>query len=203
MVTQYAEVHGATLINFPYSAVLMSAQNNNTNYGSNPDFVSIYPTTDWAKATGNTLAPVTIAAQPAYNPVTQVCAPNDAPTLISGVWTLGWTVRAASQEQQAAAVLAAMPLTVQINSTSTPSVNGAYTTNPAQIEMFAAQEISILATGNFTNGQTTLLWLDNGVVFPNTAIFVAVAKAYAVYVTECELAIAAGAALPAPTVTIA
>jgi len=112
--------------------------------------------------------------------------------------------RAATDAEVAAwqAARRAMPASVQIVSAGTPAVSGFYTSSPPQIDLFMAQETSILATGKFTNGQTTLLWLDNGVTFPDTASFVEVAKAYAAYVTAATLALAAGEALPAQPVNI-
>lgn len=91
-MTLYAEVNGSTLIAYPYTLALMSSENNNTAYPTNTDFVTLFPSTDHAKSTGNTLVAVVQAAQPTYDPTTQSCTLNASPTQIAGVWTLGWTV---------------------------------------------------------------------------------------------------------------
>ena len=98
-MTIYAEVKGSTLVQYPYGFAQLQAENTETNYGSNIDFVSIFPLTQTAIANGYTLAPVTILPQPTYNPLSQICAQNAAPTLVNGVWTLGWTVTNLSADQ--------------------------------------------------------------------------------------------------------
>jgi hypothetical protein len=105
-MTSYAEVQGTTMIVYPYTFASLQAENIYTNYGSNTDFVSIFPGTDTAIKNGYTLAPVTILAQPAYNPLTQSIAQDAAPTLVDGVWTLGWTVTNLSADQVKANVTA-------------------------------------------------------------------------------------------------
>jgi len=97
----YAEINGTTLILYPYGFAQLQAQNPYTNYGTNQDVAYWYPLTDTAITTGNTLAPVIDATQPTYDPATQLCTQNDNPTLIDGVWTLGWTITEMTPEQQA------------------------------------------------------------------------------------------------------
>lgn len=100
-MTTYAEIYGSTLIQYPYNFASLSAENPFTNYDGNVDFVDIFPNTNTAVQKGYTLAPVTILAQPAFNPLTQSCTQNAAPTLVGEVWTLGWTVAALSSAQLA------------------------------------------------------------------------------------------------------
>ena len=95
-----------------------------------------------------------------------------------------------------------LPASVHIVSSGTPAISGYYSTDPSQVALFVAQEASILGTGKFTNGETTLLWLDNGVTFPDTASFVAIATAYAAWVTSATLSLASGADFPAQPVNI-
>ena len=98
----YAEINGTTLILYPYGFAQLQADNPYTNYGGNQDVAYWFPLTDTAITTGNTLAPVIDATQPTYDPATQLCTQNDNPTLIDGVWTLGWTITEMTPEQQAA-----------------------------------------------------------------------------------------------------
>lgn len=97
----YAEVQGTTLILYPYLFSTLQAQNPYTNYGDNYDVTYWFPMTQTAIDNGYTLEPVTILPQPAYDPNTQVCNQNANPTLIDGVWTLGWTVATMTPEQKA------------------------------------------------------------------------------------------------------
>ena len=101
-MTTYAEVHGATLIQYPYGFAQLQAENEFTNYGGNSDFVLIFPKTDTAVKNGYTLEPVTVLAQPTFDPATQVCTQNVLPTLVGGIWALGWTVAPMPADQLAA-----------------------------------------------------------------------------------------------------
>lgn len=90
----YAKVNNTTLIKFPYRFGDLQSENPSTNYGDNFDVSYWYPMTRDAIQNGYTLAPVTIAAEPTYDPVTETLVQNATPTRINGTWTLGWTVTA-------------------------------------------------------------------------------------------------------------
>jgi len=96
---------------------------------------------------------------------------------------------------------------VTIISTSTSAINGTWSVNDARILRVGLQVASIGATGKFTNGLTTIEWLDPesgaDVVFPSTALFIAWAIAFAQFATATELASYHRAALPSSTITIA
>lgn len=101
-MTMYAEVQGKTLILYPYLFSTLQAQNPYTNYGDNYDVTYWFPMTQTAIDNGYTLAPVTILPQPSYDANNQMCTQNANPTLVDGVWTLGWTVSTMTPEQKAA-----------------------------------------------------------------------------------------------------
>jgi len=98
----YAEVQGTTLILYPYLFSTLQEQNPYTNYGDNYDVTYWFPQTQTAIENGYTLEPVTILPEPTYDPSTQIATQNANPTLIDGVWTLGWTVATMTPEQKAA-----------------------------------------------------------------------------------------------------
>lgn len=90
----YAKVQGSTLIQFPYTVGSLHADNPYTNFGQDPDLEAIFPETESAIANGYSLVPVTYAPEPSFDPSTQNCVQNAAPTLGNGVWTLDWTISA-------------------------------------------------------------------------------------------------------------
>jgi hypothetical protein len=98
----YAEVQNTQLIIYPYGFVQLQADNPYTNYGENTDVAYWFPQTTTAIDNGYTLQPVTIATKPTYDAAHQSCTQNQNPTLVDGVWVLGWTVTDFTPEQQAA-----------------------------------------------------------------------------------------------------
>jgi hypothetical protein len=101
-MSTYAEVQGTTLITYPYTFANLQAENPNTNFGNNWDVTYWFPTTTTAINNGYTLQAVTIDDEPFYDKTTQICTQNSTPTLINGVWVLGWTVTDMTTEQQSA-----------------------------------------------------------------------------------------------------
>ena len=153
----YAEINGTTLILYPYGFAQLQADNPYTNYGGNQDVAYWFPMTDTAITTGNTLASVIDATQPTYDPATQICTQNDNPTLIDGVWTLGWTITEMTPEQQAAYIAnlqAQTSATAQqllsatdwtaIASVADPAVSTPHLTNQAE---FLAYRSAVRAIG--------------------------------------------------------
>jgi hypothetical protein len=98
----YAEINNTTLIQYPYGFAQLQADNPYTNYGGNNDVAYWFPQTNAAIVDGYTLAEVIIAPQPPYDVAHQNCTQNANPTLINGIWTLGWTVTNFTPEEQAA-----------------------------------------------------------------------------------------------------
>jgi hypothetical protein len=96
----YAEVQGTTLILYPYLFSTLQEQNPYTNYGDNYDVTYWFPQTQTAIENGYTLEPVTILPEPSYNPNLQICTQEANPTLVDGVWFLGWTVTNMTAEQK-------------------------------------------------------------------------------------------------------
>lgn len=138
-MTVYAEVKGNTLIQFPYTLGSMEAENPYTNFGTNPDIVTIFPQTTTAIENGYILEPVLYLPQPTYDPATQVAIQNKDPLLIDGVWALGWTVRLMNPEEVLAAKqqvkAQASQLLTATDWTSIPSV-----ADPAQSNPFLANQ---------------------------------------------------------------
>ena len=101
-MTVYAEVQGNTLVQYPYTLGSLMAENPYTIFGSDPNIAEIFPETNIAIEKGYALQPVTFAAQPTYDPATQLCVQNSSPTLINNVWTLEWTVSQMTPDQETA-----------------------------------------------------------------------------------------------------
>lgn len=101
-MTVYAEVKGDQLIRFPYTQGSLMEENPFTNYGPDPDLAAVFPQTTTAIENGYSLAPVTYESEPQYDRSTHVCSQNAEPTLMDGVWTLGWTVSEMTPEQKQA-----------------------------------------------------------------------------------------------------
>lgn len=215
-MTFYAEVQGTTLIQYPYGLAQLQAENPETNF-TGLDPIAIFPQTQTAIANGYTLAPVTVAAPPVVNPLTQTLVQDALPTLISGVWTLGWTVVALSQAQQAVAqALAgqqafntAVAAGVAVTSTSTPAINGTYSCDATSQGLMTAEAVYIaestaLGSATFTNGSTTKPWADAAGALHTftTTQFLTFAMATARYVDAVTTAVQTGAELPSNTVTI-
>lgn len=91
-MTVYAEVHGDTLIRFPYTEGSLQADNPSTRYPAGFDLAEVFAGTEAAMKKGHTLAPVTYLAQPAYDVRTQKVSQNTQPALVGGSWQLGWTI---------------------------------------------------------------------------------------------------------------
>ena len=211
-MTTYAEVQGSTLIKYPYSFADLQAENPFTNYGSDTDFVSIFPGTDTAVKNGYTLVPVTIATQPTFDPATQVCTPNTQPTLVNGVWTLGWTVTTLSSAAQAvlaaqsrqAAYATALASGITITSTSTPSLNGVYNVAPANQDAISAVMTGVANGLGLPGGQATFEYLDasNTPHAFTSDQFKTFATAVRDYVYALALYAAGQGTLPSPSITI-
>lgn len=138
-MTVYAEVQGSKLIQFPYTLGSLEAENPYTNFGPDPDFVTIFPNTDVAINNNYTLEPVVYLPQPSYDPATQVAIQDTNPSLIDTVWTLGWTIRLMTPEEAAEAKQQVKAQASQLLSatdwTAIPSV-----ADPAQSNPFLANQ---------------------------------------------------------------
>jgi len=190
-MSTYAEVLGTTLIQYPYTFTQLQIENPYTNYGSNTDFVNIFPFTDTATKCGFTLVPVTILPQPTFDPLNQLCVENTTPTLVNGIWELGWTVAPMSTIQAATAKYNnAITSGVTINSNSNPSINATYSLTSTQIQNLSYISAYITVNSKFPANQTTFTWPDitgNTHTFSNTSLFQEFATAVADYVTSLDL----------------
>jgi len=94
----YAEVHGTTLIRFPYTLGSMMEENPDTNFGPDPALATVFPLTNTAIELGYTLAPVLYLPEPPHD-ASQIATQDANPTLVNGVWELGWTLRGLTPEE--------------------------------------------------------------------------------------------------------
>jgi methionine-rich copper-binding protein CopC len=101
----YAEVKGSTLIKFPYTHGTLMEENPFTNYGNDPDLVSVFPTTETAINNGYSLVEVTVQSEPTIDTRTQKLE-SQLPSLKNGVWTIEWNVVSKSSEEINAATQA-------------------------------------------------------------------------------------------------
>jgi len=102
-MTVYAKVAGSNLVQYPYTLGDMMAENPYTNFPADVDVAAMFPVTDIAVQNGWSLVPVEFLSQPSFDPSSQVCTQNSAPTMVNNVWTLGWTIRSMTAQEQAEA----------------------------------------------------------------------------------------------------
>jgi hypothetical protein len=137
-MTTYAEVHGTTLILYPYLFSTLQEQNPYTNFGDNYDVAYWFPQTQMAIENGYTLEPVTILNEPIYDPLTQNCIINTTPEYIDGKWFLDWIITQKTSEEQAEYIenikksnkRQAMQYLSTTDWTAIPSVSDASQSNP-------------------------------------------------------------------------
>jgi hypothetical protein len=212
-VTTYAEVQGETLLQYPFTFASLQAENPYTNYGDDGDFVAIYPNTDYARANGSTLQPVTVAAQPSFDPLSQTCAQDAAPTLVGDVWTLGWTIAAMTAAQQQAAAIAAAEAAyaaaiaagIQITSTSSPALNGSYAIDQTAQDAMTEVVTGIADGEGLPGGGATFIYPDaSGAPHTFTAAqFTTFAVVVRNYVYALDLFVEGQGEMPSPSATIA
>ena len=89
----YIKANGSTLEVYPYSVFLLRKDNANTSF---PKIPSV------SEMAHFNMHPVTTVDEPTYNVRTQVLSQNNEPTLVSGVWTLGFTVTDRSTDELSA-----------------------------------------------------------------------------------------------------
>ena len=100
-MSMYAEVHGSTLIQFPYTYGSLMAENPFTNYGDEPHLPSVFSTTETAIQRGYSLVEVTIQPEPTVNSHTQKLE-QQSPALRDGLWSIGWNVIDKTADEMAA-----------------------------------------------------------------------------------------------------
>ena len=86
----HIKANGSTLEVYPYSISLLRKDNANTSF---PKIPSVSEMAQF------NMHPVTTVDEPTYNVRTQVLSQNNEPTLVSGVWTLGFTVTDRSTDE--------------------------------------------------------------------------------------------------------
>lgn len=89
------KANGAQIVQYPYTLGDLRRANPRTSFPGKPDNLASFG-----------VFSVADVEQPAFNAATHVATRNAQPTLANGVWSLGWTVRAKTAEEQQAARLA-------------------------------------------------------------------------------------------------
>jgi hypothetical protein len=97
----YAKVQGTTLIRFPYNLGALYEENPSTNYGPDPDFVSIFPGTDEARLHGYSLAEVSVLPEPSFDGRTQKIQ-QKSPEFIDGSCFVSWDIIQKTDDEIAA-----------------------------------------------------------------------------------------------------
>jgi hypothetical protein len=144
-MSNFAEVNGEIVIQYPYTFSNLQSENPYTNYGGNDNVAYWFPQTDLAIDQGYTLVQVRQLPQPAYDASTEMCVANNAPSLVDGEWVDGWTVSTMTAEQKAAydqQVMAqnkqqATQLLTNTDWTSIPSVGDSQQSNPYLVNQAA------------------------------------------------------------------
>jgi hypothetical protein len=207
MIT-YAEVNGTTLVQYPFGLSQLQAENPYTIYPANVNIPAIYPQTDYAKKSGNSLVAVTIATPPNYNPATQICFPAASPILIAGIWTLGWVVTnmtpAQIQSVEAATLASVLAQGCVVSSASAPALNGTYGCAPQDQSNLTVIILGIADQQGLPGGGSTFAYLD-AVSVPHTFTatqFTELAVAIRNYVYAATIAILGGSPPPSNALSI-
>lgn len=86
----YVKITNGNVDTYPYSVGQLRRDNSNTSFPKRiPDAVL----EDWG------VYPVTAASQPSYAERVQILSHDAAPTLVNGVWTIGWVVANKTSDQ--------------------------------------------------------------------------------------------------------
>lgn len=95
----FVEVNKQTVVTYPYDYDTLVKKNPSTRFPQE-DLLTLYSGTEDNLA-GNELVRVVMANEPSYDSKTQTAVLNSQPSLVNGVWTLGWSVQTLSAEDQA------------------------------------------------------------------------------------------------------
>lgn len=94
------------------------------------------------------IAVLVVAAAPSFNPFTQSRTQNAAPTLLDGVWTLGWTVASLTSDQVKANVTAQLVAQAPVVAASyVASLQRKATTLQAKGQTWQAVQLLLQAQG--------------------------------------------------------
>lgn len=94
----FAEVNKQTVVTFPYDYDTLCKKNPHTKF-SQDGLMQMYAGTE-ANLSGNELVKVVQEEHPQIDAKTQMAIQQDKPSLVNGVWTLGWLVKTLSLEEQ-------------------------------------------------------------------------------------------------------
>jgi hypothetical protein len=94
----YAEIKNGAVVTFPYDYDTLVQKNPYTKF-LQTDLLSMYFGTE-DNLSGNELILVAETNAPTFNKQTQKIVQDSAPTLVNGLWTLGWTIQALTQLEQ-------------------------------------------------------------------------------------------------------
>lgn len=96
----FAEIKNGAVVTFPYDYDTLCKKNPHTAFNQTDLFAMYAGTND--NLDGNELVRVTQADAPAFDKQTQKISQDSQPTLVGGVWTLGWSIETLSQQEQEA-----------------------------------------------------------------------------------------------------
>jgi hypothetical protein len=95
----FAKILNTTLIKCPYGFDNLREENPYTNFDTNIDLPTLYSRTEDATNTGATIVEIAFAPAPSCNYAIEKIIANTEPTLIDGVWTIGSSLVALTQEE--------------------------------------------------------------------------------------------------------
>lgn len=87
----YVKVTNGAVDQYPYTIANLRRDNSNVSF---PKHISDETLAEWG------VYRVSVADQPSFNSVLQVCEVDASPTLGSEGWQIGWTVRSRTSEEQ-------------------------------------------------------------------------------------------------------
>lgn len=95
----FAKVLNNTLIKYPYGFSDLCEENPYTNFDTRVDLCTLYSRTEDAENTGASVVEVIFSTAPTCNLLIEKIVSDNEPILIEGVWILGSSVIALTQDE--------------------------------------------------------------------------------------------------------
>jgi hypothetical protein len=102
----FAKILNTTLIKYPYDVSCLYKENPYTRFDLSVDLPTLYSRTEDATNTGASIVEVVSATAPLCNYAIEKIVENAEPTLVDGVWTMGSSLVALTQEELDAIAMA-------------------------------------------------------------------------------------------------
>jgi hypothetical protein len=87
-----ARVNAGGCVKFPYTQDTLQEENPHTAFDFSAPLPELFAATESAFITGDTVVEVVLAANPGYVTADKEVVQGTTPTLIDGVWSLGWDI---------------------------------------------------------------------------------------------------------------